>query len=506
MSGNTPLQTGFTRVFITEGGARADRKPTYSSCTKAMGLDKGYGDETKIECPDPNRANEFIEMGTITGAEDRATSSLVGRYFSDQSSVLMALAEQKCEHDVHVHIGKCTDPSVFDTFTKALVLEGVKFTNYSTDDLGALESGERAVVNETLDMSVRKFYEVLSLSFTEVAGALVTNEIVDGVICDEVSCGDCELPSSGCQKIYFITTAAGGSPTTPADLVFSLNKGGTWYAHDVDTLGTAEAPDAIACVGEYVVVVSNDSNSLHYAEKDDITATNDESWTEVTTGFVTNGEPNDIWSVGSYAFIVGDAGYIYGTDDPTGGVDVLDAGVATALNLLAVHALDSNFAVAVGQSGVIVKTSNQTTWGVVTPTNVLFTFKDFNCVWVKSETEWYIGGNSHAGAGELWVTYDGGATFTQITSMPGTYTTFTDIQFVTNNVVYLAGTVAGPRGRVLRSYNGGYSWKILPESAGTMPLSDRLNAIATCSYDVNLVVAGGLGDNGSDGILVVGQD
>lgn len=506
MANNTPLQSGYTRVFVTSGGARADRKPTYYSCVKAMGLDKGYGDETKIECPDPNRANSFVEMGSIRGADDRPTTSLVGRYFSDQASDLMALAELGCESDIHIHIGRCTDPSVFDTFTKALVFEGAKISNYSTDDLGALESGERAVVNETADISMRKFYEILQLSFTEVAGSIITNELVDGVICDEVSCGDCDTSSNGCEKAYFITTAAGGSPTTPADVVYTIDGGSTWYAHDIDTLATAEAPDAIGCVGEYTVVVSNDSNSLHYVEKDEILPTNDPVWTEVATGFVTNGEPNDIWSVGSYAFIVGDAGYIYGTDDPTGGVDVLDAGVATTLHLYAVHALDSNFAVAVGQSGVIVKTSNQTTWGLVVPTNVLFTFKDWQCVWVKSETEWYIGGASHAGVGELWVTYDGGVTFTQITSVPGTYTTFLDIQFASNNVAYLAGTVAGPRGRILRSYNGGYSWKVLPEGLGTMPLSDRFNALATCSYDVNLVIGGGLADNGSDGILVVGQD
>ena len=107
------------------------------------------------------------------------------------------------------------------------------------------------------------------------------------------------------------------------------------------------------CLGDYLVVVSNDSNSLEWklrALVDDGTAFN---WTEVAA-FVVTGEPNDIWSVGSYAFVVGDGGYIYGLADPTGAATVLDAGVAVQDNLNAVHALDDQFVVAVGDNDAVV--------------------------------------------------------------------------------------------------------------------------------------------------------
>ena len=92
------------------------------------------------------------------------------------------------------------------------------------------------------------------------------------VICDAIGCGDCEDESDGCQKIYSVTLQAGGSPGTPADVVFSLDGGATFLAHDVDSLGAAEDPTGIACITIYIVVISNDSASLHWALKSEFTA------------------------------------------------------------------------------------------------------------------------------------------------------------------------------------------------------------------------------------------
>jgi hypothetical protein len=218
--------------------------------------------------------------------------------------------------------------------------------------------------------------------------------MLSSVTCDQKSCGDCEDASDGCQKIFAITAAAGGSPGTPADVVYSLDGGATWNADDIDTLGAAENPSAVACVGEYLVVVSNDSNSLHYALLSEFDGTTDPTFTEVATGFVTGGEPNDIWSVGNKAFIVGDGGYVYTTTDPTAGVTVIDAGVAEQDDLLAVHAVNENFMVGVGNNGAIVKTENGTTVGALGgPVGIGI---NLQAVWIKgnSTDEWFIGASN----------------------------------------------------------------------------------------------------------------
>jgi len=506
----TPDQTGFSRVFILEGRAGPTHAPNFQSCMMAGGVSHSLGDVEKIECPSSDRYDDFVAMGEVTGAEDRPTSSLTGRYAADLASKLLELKRRKCPNDVQIHIGVCTDPSAFDVFSKNMIWEGARITDYSTEDLGALSSDQRAAVNESVDLSMEDFYEVLQLTFQRHADDTITNELVDVVVCDQISCGDCEDESFGCEKIYAVSLAAGGSPGTPADVVFSLDKGVTWFAHDVDTLQAAEDPTGIACVGIYIVVVSNDSCSLHYAEKADITNLVDPVFTEQATGFVAGNCPNDIWSVGTLAFIVGDNGYVYSTSDPTGGVSVVDAGVATSLDLEAVHALDANFAVAVGDSGAIVMTANGTTWSVVTPTNVLFT-QNWHAVWVKNEREWWIGGATVGGVGQLWYTLDGGVTWFMKGAdgnpgLPGTYIDIEDISFASDSVMYVSGTIAGPRGRILRSFNGGYTFLVLPEGTSTMPLADQFTAIAACSDDENFVVGVGLADDGADGILVIGQD
>jgi hypothetical protein len=39
-----------------------------------------------------------------------------------------------------------------------------------------------------------------------------------------------------------------------------------------------------------------------------------------------------------------------------------------------------------------------------------------------------------------------------------------------------------------------------------MPLSDAFNALAVCSQNPNFVVGGGLADDNTDGIIVVGKN
>lgn len=493
-----PLQTPWTRVFITEWRARLDRKPTYQGVMKMEGLSKAYGDTTDIKAPDEHTYGKFVTLGSYMGEAGRVGTSLVGRYASDLASLLMKLAEVGCPTDVQLHIGQCTDPSAFDLFKKAVILEDVRISNYGTDPLGALAPDESSKVDETVDISATTFYEVLPLKVVERAGDIVINEVIDVVFCDTISCGECEEQSAGCNKAFALTKAEGGSPGTPADVVFTLNGGATFLAHDVDTLLSNEEPDAIACVGVYIVVVSNDSCSLHYALKSQFDGHTDPVFTEVGTGFV--GCPNDIWSVGAEAFVVGDAGYIYECTDATAGVTVLDAGAAVGDNLLAVHAMSETVAVAVGNNGAVAYTLDGVKWqaAAVRPVGVGI---NLLCVWVRSETEWLVGTSN----GRLYYTFDQGVTWRQKTFPGSGAGTVQDICFSTDSVGYLSHTKAG-KGYVLRTYNGGYSWVQLPEASGIIAAADRYTALAACTYDPNIVLAVGLGDNGVDGIIVVGED
>jgi len=495
----TPARSAFSRVFLIEGRARPDHEPGYKSCLRAGAPDQAFGDVERIECPDPDAYGLFVEIGEVKGAIERATLDLMGRYAADLESDLLRLARARCSADVQIHFGECSDPSSFNTFSKALILENAYLTNWSADELGALGSDENAVVNETAPISATGMYEVLQLTFAERGGDTVVNPLEDVVICSTPSCGECQDEDSGCDFIVAVSQSTTGSPGTGPEIVYSTDKGATWSSDEIDAMSTGETTSGVACVGDYVVVISDSNDALYYKLKSTIKAGTGGGWTEVTTGFVAAGSPNDIWSVGNYAFVVGDGGYVYGTADPTAGVTVLDAGEATTQDLNKVHAIDKYFAVAVGDSDAVIYTENQSTWTDLTATG---SGHNLSAVWIKSENDFLVG----TGSGSLYYTLDKGTTWTEKTNLPGTYTDINDIAFSTDSVGYLTGVISGPRARILRTFDGGYSWTVLPEGVGTMPLADAFEAIAACEDDPNFVVGVGLADDASDGILVVGQD
>lgn len=501
MSDFVPARTGLSRVFLIERRAGPDHAPAFQACMRAQAVSKTLGDITDIECPDPNRPGAYIKVGDFQTGDERATVTLEGRLALELRSTLLKLASKKCPLDLQLHFGECEDLSDFHSFQKVLMLEAARISTYDTEDLGSLQSSDEAPINEMAEVSARVIYDIINQTFALKAEDLVTNEAIDAVVCDEVSCGDCSDESDGCEKAFVLTIAAGGSPSTPADVVFTVDGGETWYAHDVDTLGAAEDPDALACLVGYLVVVSNDSASLHYADLDDFDAFGtDPTWTEVTTGFETGGEPNAISSIGVVAFVVGDGGYIYKLTDPPSGVEVQDAGTATTDNLLAVDALSATFAVAVGQNGAIVVAEDGETWQVAESTPVGAGIH-LNTVAVKSRSEWWIGTSD----GRVFYTKDGGEHWTQ-KGFPGDGSgVVRDIVIATDSIMYISHDTTAPRGRILASFNGGYSFKALPMTPGVLPATDRFSALAACKADPELLLAVGLADDGSDGSIVVGR-
>jgi len=493
--GYTPAKNAFSRVFLIKRQARGDRAPVFQACLIAGAIEQAFGDLERIECPDPDQYGGFIEVGSIRGAEEKPTTSLSGRYASDIASDLLQIAKTKQAADVQVHFGEAQNPGDFNSFSKAIVLEGAFITNVSTDEVGTLESGGQAAVNESADLASANWYEVLPLKFAERANALMTVEVVDVVFADNV-----DEESDGDEKIYAVTLTAGGSPGTPADCVYSIDGGVTWYAEDVDGLATDDA-DAIAVVNDVVAVFSNASASAFYLDKSELNGIGPEgTWTAVATGIVVSGEPNAAWSLGTKAFVVGDGGYVYATEDITAGLTVLDAGSATSEDLGDVHAAGTDMALAVGANGAVVYTLDGVTWTAPTASPVGAVV--LTACWMKSATEWWVGD----AAGQLWYTTDGGTTWSEKTFSGSGAGAVEDIEFASNSVVYLSHTNATPAGRVLRSYDGGYSWNIMPEGTGSIPANDQITALASTPNNVNIVIGVGLSDGGTVGIIIKGQN
>jgi hypothetical protein len=495
----TIAQTGFSRVFLIAGRARPDHKPAYQSIGRALSPEQNFGDVTPIKAPDPNEYNKFIEVGSTKAAVERPTITVENRYLANIASEILRLARLGCEVDVQIHFGVCTDPSIFNTFTKDVVLEGAIFTKYSAEDLGALSDDQQVPVNESGDLSAKILYEIMPITVTEQAGSIITNQVLDVVICDTPSCGTCTDESGGSDKIFAVTKSAGGSVSTPPDIIYSLNKGVTWAARDIDQFSATQDANAVACLNDYVVAFSQSANALAYVLKSDFKL-GVLTWTKVTTGFVAGKGPNDAFNANSKIFVAGQGGYVYETEDPTAGVTVLEAGNITVDNLLAIHAYDDFLVVAVGTNGAIIYSVDGVHFAAATrPVGLLV---DLNAVCVVSRYVWFVGTST----GVLYYTLDGGVTWTVKDFAGSASGSIQDITFVNQTTGFFSHKTATTRARLFRTYDGGYSWKQMQEATATIPLCDELTALAVSSYDENFVIAGGIADNSTDGILLLGTD
>ena len=179
----------------------------------------------------------------------------------------------------------------------------------------------------------------------------------------------------------------------------------------------------------------------------------------------------------------------------------MDAGAATPVKLNAVDAISEDFAVAVGNDGGVVFTSDGASFAATT-TSPVGVGVNLTTVGVVDENYWLVGTSN----GRLYYTFNQGKSWT-LKGFPGSGTGIVwDIAVATRSVIYLAHSTTAPAGRILRSFDGGYSWNLTPEGTAVLPANDHVAALAVCEFDANLVIGGGLADDATDGFIVVEQD
>lgn len=499
---NKPLEhASHSRVFTIEDSAGPTHPPQYQTLGRAGALTWDQGNMTPIRVADPSKYGDFVTVDTIRGQKGLPSTTIDFRMQRQVSSILN-LIKKRCPFDVQLHVGACKDPTDFDAGWETVkVYESAQATSYKTSELGAFDADQENLVVESMDIMALDYYELGPLNFSEVGETTILQRIVDVEICDAKACGACGLPSDGCQKVFAITLSVGASPGLPAKLVYTQDGGATLSSSIVTSLPVNRDPAAMKCVGPYLVIVSQADGSLHYAKITDILA-GTATWTKVTTGFNVSGGPNQLYSVSrTVTWIVGQGGFIYTAVDPTAGVTAVSSGDVTSQNLTAIHALDElNVLVGGANNAILLSRNGGNTWALVTgPASKAAV--QINAVWMSDTNAWWLAYND----GTLFYTIDGGVTWTQ-KALPGSLTILNDIQFSKNGVGYIGGSLGSTtQGKILRTINGGYSWYVLPEASGfSIPSTRNFNAIATCTENPNLLWAGGLAGDGTDGILMKG--
>lgn len=494
------LRTPYSRLFLIEDGAAPNITPDYMGLARVSANSFKQGTLTPVRKPSPDVYGAFEIIDMIQGAPDLPQMTVESR-MRPVISDLLRIVNKGCAVDLQVHFGTCQNPSDFDGgWAFIRVLELGRPSDYGVDSLGAIDADQNAVVTETVPFSGERIFDIKHVRPSEVAGAQLTDIVNRVLICDSKTCGACGISSDGCQIMFAVTGTVTGSPGLPPELLYSQDGGATWATTNIATMGIAEVATDMACVGVNLVVISTTgtAGNYHYAKIADI-LTGTATWTKVTTGFVATFTPTRIVSIGpAYTWIVGTGGYIYFMADVSSGVTVQSAGTVTAQNLLGVHAYDFNNIVAVGASNVVLNSANGgASWTLITGPSVGVSL---NTVWMQSAARWLIG---NAG-GNLYYTLNNGLTWVNKIFSGTAAGQIRDIQFASRSVGYMLHDTATPRGRVLRTINGGYSWVVVPDETGIpVPTTTSLRAVAACVDNPNVALVGGTHSNGTDGYLAV---
>lgn len=501
---NDVLLIGSGRVWTIKHRAGPRNTPFYHHMGMAGAPDWGQGDVTRIEVPSDRQYNQWEEVSRFQVSPDRASITLT-IYETPDRSEFMEILRIRCAVDVQIHLGLCEDPRDFDGgWQKVRILEDALPTGYSGGDHGALEGGNQGSITEEIPLSARGIYDVLRMNFSRAATAAVGEEVVAVMVADNISCGECEdTPGSdGCQRILAVTNSPGSSPGLLPQVILSTDQfgGSAIIERWVSSMALADGAVDAAVVGNYLVVLSNAGFAHHYADIGNIEMET-ETWTEVTGGYAGNG-PNAIYNYSPLlSYIAGDNGTVYRMTSPTSAVSTLVS--ATSLvsdDLKDIDGFDMDRVMAVGDNGAVVYTLNGATWveaenSPVGPTNLA-------AVAFRTKNEVWVGGD----AGSAFYTQDWGRRWYE-KELPGGLVEVTAIVWATETVGFIAGIDAVGHAKILRTINGGFSFYVMPEASGqSIPQVDRINSLAVCEKEANKLFAGGLDDDATTGVLLVGSD
>jgi photosystem II stability/assembly factor-like uncharacterized protein len=451
-----------------------------------------------------SRPGSFRRVGSMVTAPDSPESTVV--FLEKHGTVPRQLAKIGC-FSVYNHVGSCKDLS--DRMSGWTDFVEVLSNGQVTDkDLGSRSAWGDSDDQHEDSLTVRweDYFVVGALAFGEQGGTEVEREVVDLVYGLDTSCVACDTPDVYTSRLYAVTKSSGAaSPGTPSEVVYSVDGGATWANVNITGLGGTTDPTGIDIVGSYAVVIDTAGGGYYYALLNSLTGVPG-SWSQITTGFVANKQPNDLFVLSpNETFFVGEGGYIYKATEITAGVSAVNAGVATTSDLKRIHGADEVL-VAVGESGAIVKSVNSgATWANVTLSPTSATVR---AIAVVSDRIFWIG----TSGGKVYYTLNGGETWAESSGIGGDLgagAVIDDIVFVNRHVGYIAARTSTPTARLYATWDGGVSWTRQPERILNMPTFSRANRVAVpqgadSTTASNTVALGGLSGGGTDGVIYQG--
>lgn len=501
------VQQRHIRAFSQRGGAKPGNIMRYA------GPDEQYmmfgdvanprrGSITPIREHDSFTRNAYRLIGRSQASPDLQT--VTATFKRKHGGVTWVVDDLTCPNNFYELAGDCGQPDSFLYGWSDFVAIYSNAVATTTSHKGRKSDVEDNAMTDDVEFTLASFYEIGGMSFGENAQTLVEREVIDTVYASFVECGNCGLDNDGTSRLYSVTKSSGaGSPGIPAEVVWTIDGGSTYSQTNITGLGGTVDPTGIEIFGNFVVVLDTAGNGYHASEVNRFTGA-PLSWSNVTTGFTTSNQPNDMFVANSgLMFLCGQNGRIYKvTNVLTGATEIFTGGGA---DLIRISGDGNGTIVAVGESGVVIKSNNNgVTWSAVaSPTS-----GTLRAVEVMGPYTFWIG----SGTGGIWYTTNGGETWTQFS--PSGVVRVDDIVFATEEVGYiLAGAPNATTARLYTTFNAGQDWSSTEVSTNPRLLNwvtfTRGNRLAVPrlvpdSVAARRVAIAGLSGGGTDGILLQG--
>lgn len=467
MASNNLARNDLARVFLFPSGVNGCAPQwKYYPCAAVDGLSQDFGETTRIECPDPFAYGKFIEVDSVPGEISRLTTTLTTRMNRTELSEFRRLAVQGCSFDFHLHFGFCARPTDFNTYDKVAVFQDVSVTSYGTDPLAVLTSGDRAEINETIDISAGNYYEIVSLEYseTDTVNVALASGIIDSVYADVQSCGiGCNNTSTGCETMFAIDA--------DGDLIMSENGGTTWVLNN-DAWGTTTI--GLGFLNGYIWTYNTATSAILSGTKEDTLAQVAPASTAASTSTST---ATDMANGVSYGLVVGTDGFVAVLRSPASGFDTTYIGSFTAEDFTVVNFNPyMDIALIGGTNGALVFTDDGNEFVTVTGPSAQSAVS-VTAVLPITDKKWLVG----YADGDVYCTDNAGGSWTLL-ALPGGANPVKDIAMSTTHVFW-----ALKNNVLYKSIDGGASWVKQPQSKKAFPTSSALNDVLICPYDVNRV-------------------
>lgn len=448
----------------------------FLGCHDVSGLTKPRGELTARR--KRKGKGKFVIVGARQSAPDFGSATI--RLFREEWDIVL---DSPCPPNLFIYYSNCKaddDPLNYD-FIDAL---NTIFITETTQEFvvnqvladGETDAGGDIVVEAPIQFLTSSVVKQLH-NTTYTIPAIAAHIVNDVAICDkEARCPGCDDETDGCQTVWIVTDGLAGSASVDAAIYRTVNGGTDWTLVANPFTDTDDNITDVECVDDVAIFLNGDTAEYAYTQDGGDTALNLVTTpTQIMTDVFMLGATN-IW-------ICAQAGYIYFSGNRGAGVDVQDAGVATASNLNSISFANALEGYAVGAANAFVFTTNGEDWQAGTgpaPATIL------NVIEAVADTDIVIVGDEN---GVLYRSLDNGTTWATLRAATTDVASgITGIAICDCNVWSFTGN-DGTDSVVYKTVDGGNEWQLVATKT-----ADVVNALECCDLNTYWGV-------GTDGLI-----